>query len=276
VSPPNDKGKPARQADPLFNRATEKALSILEAFAGQQYGLSSRELAVCAGVSTRSAGRSARTLERIGYLRRCIDKDTWALTPRALRSAAAYLCGHALIERSTRHLIDLELASGESISLAEPCGTEMVRVARFPGHRTASHRPLGQQLPMFCTASGRAYLAGLPREQARAILSRCSFRRYTDRTLVDPKLILEQIDAARQAGYAWEDQEYVSGEVTIAAPVTAATGSSVATVDICTHTGRWSIEELRAKLSVALIESALACSRPAEETSRRRLLTNRF
>ena len=38
-------------------------------------------------------------------------------------------------------------------------------------------------------------------------------------TLADPKQILRQVDAAREAGYAWTAEEYYRGDLTIAAPV---------------------------------------------------------
>ena len=44
----------------------------------------------------------------------------------------------------------------------EPDETDMVFIARFPSHkRFFIHTPIGRRLPMYCTASGRAYLAAL-------------------------------------------------------------------------------------------------------------------
>ena len=82
------------------------------------------------------------------------------LTPRPLALAHAYLSGHALLEHATTHLIDLNQASGESVSLSEPEGSDMMFIARFPSlKRFYIHMPVGRRLPMYCTASGRAYLA---------------------------------------------------------------------------------------------------------------------
>ena len=96
--------------------------------------------------------------------------------------AHAYLSGHPLIEQATTHLIDLNQASGESVSLSEPDETDMVFIARFPSHkRFFIHMPVGRRLPMYCTASGRAYLAALPGAERqmlrRSALSRSRRRR---------------------------------------------------------------------------------------------------
>src|ERR1700758_2650625 len=107
--------------DPLFNSSVEKALAILEAFNGGR-SLTLAALGAAAGMTTSSAQRCTHTLVRLGYLKRNALLRRWMLTARALRLAEAYLSGHALLEQATTHLIDLNQASGESVSLSEPDG----------------------------------------------------------------------------------------------------------------------------------------------------------
>src|SRR6202012_2243932 len=142
-----------------------------------------------------SAQRCTHTLERLGYLRRDPRVKRWVLTPKALNMAHSYLSGHPLIEPATTHLIDLNQASGESVSLSEPYETDMVFIARFPSHkRFFIHMPVGRRLPMFCTAFGRAYLSGLPAAEVQKIIRRSGLRQFTPMTLTDPAEILERID----------------------------------------------------------------------------------
>jgi IclR family pca regulon transcriptional regulator len=247
--------------DPLFNQSVEKAFAILEAFGGERRALNLGEVAAAVGMTKSSAQRCTHTLERLGYLRRDARVKRWVLTSRALSMAHSYLSSHPLIEQATTHLIDLNQASGESVSLSEPDETDMVFIARFPSHkRFFIHMPVGRRLPMFCTASGRAYLSGLPTAEVQKILRRSSLRQFTPQTLTDPAEILEHIKAAREAGYAWSDQECYRGDVTIAAPVFGEEGLPVAAVNISAPTSRWSLAELRAKLSSVLLETARAAS----------------
>ncbi|MDB6088952.1 MAG: IclR family transcriptional regulator [Gammaproteobacteria bacterium] len=251
----------AGTGDPLFNQSVEKAFAILEAFGGERRALNLGEVAAAAGMTKSSAQRCTHTLERLGYLRRDVRVKRWVLTPRALSMAHAYLASHPLIEQATTHLIDLNQASGESVSLSEPDETDMVFIARFPSHRRFFiHMPIGRRLPMFCTASGRAYLSALPTAEVQKILRRSSIRQFTAQTLTEPGEILERIKSAREVGYAWSDQECYRGDVTIAAPVFGDDGLPVAAVNISAPTSRWSLEELRAKLSSVLLETARAAS----------------
>jgi IclR family transcriptional regulator, pca regulon regulatory protein len=258
---PPRKTRSAQDRDPLFNQSVEKAFAILEAFGGERRALNLTEVATAVGMTKSSAQRCTHTLERLGYLRRDPHMRRWVLTPKSLSMAHSYLSGHPLIEQATTHLIDLNQASGESVSLSEPYETDMVFIARFPSHkRFFIHMPVGRRLPMYCTASGRAYLSGLPTAEVQKILRRGPLKQYTPQTLTDPAEILKQVDAAREAGYAWADQEYYRGDVTIAAPVFGDDGSPVAAVNISGPSSRWSLADLRSKLSSVLMETARACS----------------
>jgi DNA-binding IclR family transcriptional regulator len=258
--PPRNDG-PLRRRDPLFNSSVQKALAMLETFGGERRTLSLADLAASAGMNISSAQRSLHTLVCLGYLRRDARLRRWVLTPRALSLTEAYLSGHALLEHATSHLIALNQASGESVSLSEPDGVDMVFIARFPSLQPFHiHMPVGRRLPMYCTASGRAYLSALPPGVARRILGRSRLAAHTPQTITEPQQIWKRIQAARESGYAWSDQEYYRGDVTIAAPVLAEDGQPMAAVNISAPTSRWTLGQLRAKLAPLLLQSAQAAS----------------
>jgi len=129
---PSRKDGPLRPRDPLFNSSVQKALAMLETFGGERRALGLVELAAASGMTISSAQRCIHTLLRLGYLRRDTRLRRWVLTPRALALTEAYLSGHTLLEHASAHLIALNQGSGESVSLSEPDGTDMVFIARFP------------------------------------------------------------------------------------------------------------------------------------------------
>src|SRR5256885_16850637 len=77
-------------------------------------------------------------------------------------------------------------------------------------------------------------------------------------TLTDPRQILRRIAAAREAGYAWSDQECYRGDLTIAAAVLGADGQPLAAVNISAPTSRWTLAELRSKLAPLLLQTERA------------------
>jgi len=254
-------GKGPRAHDPLFNDSAQKALAVLEAFGKGRRVLKLAEAAEVAEITKASAQRCIHTLEVLGYLRRDRRGTGWMLTPRALGIAHAYLSGYRLVEQATQHLVDLNRVTGESVSLSEPDGTEMVFVARFPSHkRFLIHMPIGRRLPMYCTASGRAYLSALPAAEALQLLRASSLRALTPMTVTDLRRIQELIAAAHVDGYACSDQECYRGDVTVAAPVIDEAGHPIGAINISAPTSRWTLEQMRAKFAALVMETARAVS----------------
>ena len=253
------KRPPAR--DPLFNDSVGKALALLEIFGGERRSLTLAELAASAGMTLSSAQRCTHTLARLGYLRRDARARRWALTPRTVSLSHAYLTGHTLIEQATRPLAALSQSSGESVSLSEPDDTDMVFIARFPSRRRFPiHMPVGHRLPMYCTASGRAYLAALPQAAMRRILRRSRLRALTPYTLTRPAEIVRRVRATRALGYAWTNQECYRGDLTIGAAVLGGDGLPVAAVNVSAPSSRWTLAELRSKLAPVLLDTVRAIS----------------
>ena len=249
------------KSDPLYNQSVEKALAVLEAFGEKGRALNLGEIAAATAMTKSSAQRCTHTLERLGYLHRDHQLKRWVLSPRSLSLANAYLTGHPLIEQATTHLVDLNQVSGESVSLSEPDDTDMVYIARFPGRkRFFIHMPVGRRLPMYCTAAGRAYLSALPPGEANQILRRSVIRKFTPMTTTDPDRLQALVDAARKAGYAWAEQESYRGDLTIGAAILGDDGRPIAAVNISGPTSRWTLDELRNKLSCVLLETARAAS----------------
>lgn len=269
IAPAGAAGRQAAAHNPLFNDSAQKALAVLEAFGRGRRVLKLAEAAEVAGITKASAQRCIYTLEVVGYLRRDQRSTGWVLTPRALALAHAYLSGYHLIEQATQHLVDLNRATGESVSLSEPDGTEMVFVARFPSQkRFLIHMPIGRRLPMYCTASGRAYLSALSAAEAQQVLRQSTLQPLTPMTITDPQRIVELIETAHAEGFSCSNQECYRGDVTVASPVIGEGGHPVGAINISAPTSRWTLEEMRAKLAPLVMETARAISSGAVAKAR--------
>lgn len=258
-------------SDGLFNQSVEKAFAVLQAFGrADSRALGLAAIATATRLSLGSAQRSLHTLVRLGFLRRDSRQHGWVLTPRTLDVGYPYLAGHPVIEQATPHLIDLNQVSGESVSLSEPDGSDMIFIARFPSRKPFFiHMPVGRRLPMYCTAAGRAYLSALPPAEAQAVVAASPLRKFTPTTLHEPAAILARIAEARESGYAWANQEYYRGDLTIAAPILGEGGRPVAAINIAGTTSRSTLAELRQKFAPQLIAAARAASSSVATLRRR-------
>jgi DNA-binding IclR family transcriptional regulator len=101
-------------------------------------------------------------------------------------------------------------------------------------HRLQAVSAIGSDLPLHCTASGKALLQAMPDQDALALLER-PLARYTPHTIVDEARLLEALAAGRQTGVAFDREEHHAGicgvAVAFAAPfgTLAAIGSPVPT-----------------------------------------------
>lgn len=249
----------------LFNQSVEKGLAVLRAFSAARRTMTLAEVAAATDISKSSAQRMVFTLEQLGYVRKHPKTRRYQLTPRVMEIGFNYLSANALIDMANPFLSELTKVTTESSCLTEPDGLDMVYVARFVSAQFVPvHMPIGSRIPMYCTASGRAFLSALPENEARALISASVRVAHTSRTMTDVDAILGALRVARAQGYATNEEELFLGDMTIAAPVLGSQGRPVASVHIVAPTSRWTINEAVLRLAPSL----LLCARSLSSSAR--------
>lgn len=138
----------------LFVRSFSKGLEVLLAFNANRPSMNLPEIAAAADISKSAAQRFAFTLEALGYLGRVSPGKRYCLTPKVLELGFRYLLVDRLLERANPYLLELNRKCRETVNIAEPDGTDMVYVQRFPSHHSMPvFMPIGRRLPMYCSSS---------------------------------------------------------------------------------------------------------------------------
>lgn len=78
---------------------------------------------------------------------------------------------------------------------------------------------LGVQLPMHCTASGKALLAEFPDERVDAIVEEHGLPAQTDNTITDRAELFDELDEINETGVAFDDAERITGLRGLGAPI---------------------------------------------------------
>jgi len=99
------------------------------------------------------------------------------------------------------------------------------------------HLPVGSTIPAHCSASGKLLIASLPADQGAALLATMPLQRFTPHTITDRALLEKELDRILAAGYAVDDEEYVTGVACVAVPVRV-DGDAVAAVAVHAATAR--------------------------------------
>ena len=208
-----------------------RGLAVIEAFDETRPKLSIAEASKITGLDRATVRRSLLTLSELGYAD--YDGKFFALTPKILRLGHAYLSATPLPTIIQPYLDQLSDRAGQSASASVLDGTEIVYIARASQKRVMSiNLTTGSRLPAYCASMGRVWLAALPENEAREILSRSNLKANTPYTKTDPEDLVAEFRRVRDQGYALINQELELGLCSIAVPLENDRGRIVAALNI--------------------------------------------
>jgi DNA-binding IclR family transcriptional regulator len=117
------------------------------------------------------------------------------------------------------YLQRLAAESGETVDLAALDGSDVIYLQVIDSHqRVKIAAAVGQRLPAYCTASGKAFLAYLPEDQVTKILG-AGLTKHTANTVVSVPELRRGLRAAREQGFAMSEQEFEPDINALAAPI---------------------------------------------------------
>ncbi|MFI9272753.1 IclR family transcriptional regulator [Kitasatospora sp. NPDC052896] len=213
ASPGNDRSAGTVQS-------VERAFQLLEALTDSGGIATLSELSSSSGLPMPTIHRLVRTLAQQGYVRQDTARR-YTLGPRLIRLGET--AGRLLGSWARPYLAELMEATGETANLAVLEGGEVVYVGQVQSRRSMRmFTEVGRRVQPHCTGVGKALLAQLPEEEARAILGNRPLPAHTEFTVTDPKRLLDQLAGFREAGYVVDDQEQEIGVRCIAVAVPGA------------------------------------------------------
>jgi len=126
------------------------------------------------------------------------------------------------------HLKRLSLELHETVELVVLDGDEALFTDQYVPQRSLRVvAEVGDRFPLFCTACGKALLAELAPAEAERLIPD-PIKPVTRHTNLDRRLLLEEIDAVRATGVAYDHQEHTLGVSAVGAAVHDPGGSMAA------------------------------------------------
>lgn len=102
---------------------------------------------------------------------------------------------------------------------------------------------VGDQTHLHVIAAGKAMLSEMPDERVSEIVERRGLPEYTPNTIVDESELFETLGAVSDRGYAFNDEEYISGLGAVGSAVTAENGGVIGAISASVPTNRMSNPE---------------------------------
>lgn len=196
-----------------------RGLSLLEALARAEGGLTLTDLAQRVTLAPSTAHRLLATLEAAGYVQAGANGE-WLMGVRAFRVGSAFLSHRNLVVQAYPYLKSLMERSGETANLAVLDSGEAVFVEQVQCRELMRmSAKLGARSPLHASGVGKAIFAALPDEQIDAILKVKGLPRITGNTITSPETMWAAIRVIRQRGWSFDDEEHALGTRCVAAPI---------------------------------------------------------
>ena len=267
---PIDSAAPDRDAQRYRLHGVERALDTLELLAAAgPGGMTLTELAERISVSKSSAFALLQTLIARGF---AADSGTRLSRRYRLGMALAKLGDAAevqspLISLALPVLQALTDATGLTTRLVVPDGPYAVVTARVDAPGTVRFATyLGKREYPHCTSAGKALLAALPRQQARALALEAGMPARTERTITDPDDLLRDLEVSAARGYTIDDEEDSEGVFCVGAAIFDRNGDSVAAISgtgLKLNRPTWRMDELGVSIRDAADQITVALGGPS-------------
>ena len=203
--------------------SVKKAFKIVQTIADSSAGIGVSALAKQLRMGKSTVHGITSTLEELGVLvRDPLQKK--------------YTVGYTLLELSRKAYRKMELREtarvpmeilmekvGETVFLGIMNGDHITVLDVVESHNEMKiTSPPGTRLPLLAGATGKVFLAQLEERKAKEIVQKMGLKRYTSKSVVDPKKFLKDVQEAKRMGYAIDNEEYLIGVRAIAVPIQTA------------------------------------------------------
>jgi IclR family transcriptional regulator, KDG regulon repressor len=200
-------------------RAVDRALDILLCFTRDEPTRSLTQIAEAIHMSKTTVHRLLATLENKRFITRDNNTGLYRLGIRFVEMASIVMQDVELHRWAQPYLERLAKEYGETVDLSILDGSHVIylEVIESP-QRVKLAAAVGQRLPAFFTASGKALLAYLPEEQTQKIISE-NLAGSTNNNASSLSDMMADLRLTAQRGYAISEQEYEEEINAVAAPI---------------------------------------------------------
>ena len=198
----------------------KKAFSILRCIAKSDNGMGISQLAHSLDISKSTVHGIVGALESVG----AVNRD--AASKRYTPGLTLFELGRGVYTRinlkdTARPVLEsLMDKTDESVFLGIRNGERVTIIDIVqPSHDLKITASVGMTIPLLAGATGKVMLAALGMDNAKSIVRSNVLPKFTDKSITDPAIFLEAVEAAIQNGYGLDDEEYLTGVRATAAAI---------------------------------------------------------
>lgn len=245
--PKRGRGRPrsgAADASAGTVQALDRGLNTLVALSQGKANLT--ELSHRIGLPASTTHRLLITLQKHGMVEFDEGDQDWAIGIETYRVGSAFLSRSNLFTVGQDVMRQLMDETGETANMSVHDNHEMVFIGQIETSNPirAFFRP-GARTPMHSSGSGKAVMSQLDQAQIEQIIRTQGLERFTDTTIVVAEDLYEDLQNARERGWASDDQERYWGMRCVASAIRDVTGDVVGAISVSGPTARFTEQKMQ-------------------------------
>lgn len=238
-----------------FVESLARGIDVIKAFSPNKMRLTVSDVANATSLARPTARRLLLTLETLGYVR--LIGNNYSLTPKILELGTAYVSSQGMWDVVQPHLESLVAKTGESSSMSELDGSDIVYTARVPVAKIiALSVHIGTRFPATSTSMGMVLLADLTPAQLDRALKTPPTSTVIARVKPTHKQVVASLEKIRRQGWALSDEALSVGIRSVAAPVRDVEGKTIAAINVTVNAAETSLKTLTEKYLPILLKTA--------------------
>ncbi|MCP4381884.1 MAG: helix-turn-helix domain-containing protein [Hyphomicrobiales bacterium] len=248
-----DRGEGVSDRD--FVNSLARGLEVMRVFTRHKPKMTLSEVATATGMTRATARRFLLTLHKEGYVES--NGRLFSLRPKVLELGFSVLSSMDIWQVAQPVMDELAERIQESVFAAVLDGDSVIYIARAASDRVISigiH--VGNRSPAYSVSTGRVLLAALPDEALHQYFQRVKLTAFTSNTVTSKARLRETIEETRRRGWSIVDEEQEIGLRSLSVPIRGRGGFTVAALNICCPTPRWTIEDMQARLVDELLDAS--------------------
>lgn len=200
----NNRSRPSVRGAASFT----KFMDVLQAIADEPGRLDIPKLTKIVPYPRATLHRIITALLAEGLIAETLDSRNYQLGHRLVHLASKSWETSDLRSVARDHIEALRNLTGETVHLAVPSGNGMVYIDKLESPRTVRMTSrIGTRVELYCTAVGKAYLAGLSDEEYQNRVKALTFQPRTPNTFTTSDALYADICKTRERGYSCDNEE---------------------------------------------------------------------
>lgn len=225
-------------------KSTLKALQVLEALCqGEDFQVT--QLSQDLGINYSTTHRILATLSEAGYVSQDNKTSKYRATLKVYRLGLKVRNKQPLVNLARPFMENMVADYGHTMNLASFIDNHAVVIDRFEGgDPLISDLSMGRQLPAYCTAFGKVFLAEMSQIELHEYADNTEFRAYTTRTITRIQDLAAELKRIKRQGFAVDERELDDGVRCVAAPIKDESGRVIGALSISGRTGTMTLHDM--------------------------------